>query len=403
MKKLSTLLLTLPGFYFAQLASGIAIHDTRSTDSPPSEYRHQIQGDFKYRSTVGVPGEGLYSGMLTIAPWGDNSGDKHHQLNFNNGGIFYRAGLPEGQWEGWKQLLTTNSNGNVGIGTTNPSTNLEIASPNGATLSLTTDKTSAKQENPLYPKIDFLGYANWPKARIAATEQSYDTHGSKLSFFVNDGTGATSLKEMMTINQDSKVGIGTASPSTKLDVSGIIRSSIANDEGGTIDIHNSTKIGSNAYVWRIYNMTGNYGNSLQFWTYSLDGNNNSAKLKLNDNGDIAMYGKLEAKEIKVTTTPTADFVFEDSYQLPDLESVEKHIKEKKHLPEIASAAEMQKEGINIGDFQIKLLQKIEELTLYSIEQNKLNKEQSELLRQQIQLNKMLEERLQNIENNNQKN
>ena len=88
------------------------------------------------------------------------------------------------------------------------------------------------------------------------------------------------------------------------------------------------------------------------------------------NGNVSVSGKLEAKEIKVTTTPTADFVFEDSYQLPDLASVEKHIKEKKHLPEITSAAEMQKEGVNIGDFQIKLLQKIEELTLYSIEQNK---------------------------------
>ena len=64
---------------------------------------------------------------------------------------------------------------------------------------------------------------------------------------------------------------------------------------------------------------------------------------------------------------------------------------------------MQKEGVNIGDFQIKLLQKIEELTLYSIEQNKLNKEQSELLHQQIQINKILEQRLQNLENNNQKN
>ncbi|MDV3772054.1 hypothetical protein AB2S31_10585 [Elizabethkingia anophelis] len=88
------------------------------------------------------------------------------------------------------------------------------------------------------------------------------------------------------------------------------------------------------------------------------------------NGNVSVSGKLEAKEIKVTTTPTADFVFEDTYQLPDLTSVEKHIKEKKHLPEVASAAEMQKEGVNIGDFQIKLLQKIEELTLYSIEQNK---------------------------------
>jgi hypothetical protein len=46
------------------------------------------------------------------------------------------------------------------------------------------------------------------------------------------------------------------------------------------------------------------------------------------------------------------------------------IKDKRHLPEIASAKEMQKEGVNIGEFQIKLLQKIEELTLYTIEQQK---------------------------------
>ena len=89
---------------------------------------------------------------------------------------------------------------------------------------------------------------------------------------------------------------------------------------------------------------------------------------------------MEAKEIKVTTTPTADFVFEEDYNLPKLEDVEKHIKEKKHLPEIASAKEMEKEGVNIGEFQIKLLQKIEELTLYSIEQNKNLKEQAERIK-----------------------
>ncbi len=85
---------------------------------------------------------------------------------------------------------------------------------------------------------------------------------------------------------------------------------------------------------------------------------------------MVVQGKIESKEVKVTTTPTADFVFEENYALPSLESVEKHIKEKKHLPEIASAKEMKKEGVNIGEFQIKLLQKIEELTLYTIEQNK---------------------------------
>ncbi|HFK5581451.1 hypothetical protein HZP84_17385 [Elizabethkingia anophelis] len=291
------------------------------------------------------------------------------------GFYFAQLATPQGQ-----MLATEKPNtGFVGIGTTNPISNLEIASPT-ATLTLSTNQASGTAENPLYPKIDFLGYANWPKARITAAEQTYNTHGSKLSFLVNDGTGATSLKEMMTINQDSNVGIGTTNPQAKLDVSGVIQSSRANSEGGAINLYNPTKTGTNANTWSIYNMTGGYGNSLQFWSYSLDGSNSGAKLKISDNGDIAMYGKLEAREIKVTSTPTADFVFEDSYQLPNLESVEKHIKEKKHLPEIASAAEMQKEGVNIGDFQIKLLQKIEELTLYSIEQNKLIKEQQERLK-----------------------
>ena len=96
----------------------------------------------------------------------------------------------------------------------------------------------------------------------------------------------------------------------------------------------------------------------------------SIALKWNENGNVAVSSKLEAKEIKVTETPTADFVFEEDYKLPTLQEVEKHIKEKKHLPEIASAKVMEKEGVNVGKFQIQLLQKIEELTLYIIEQNK---------------------------------
>jgi hypothetical protein len=105
-------------------------------------------------------------------------------------------------------------------------------------------------------------------------------------------------------------------------------------------------------------------------------------MKITTAGNAALQGKFEAKEIKVTLTPTADFVFEDDYNLPKLEEVEKHIKEKKHLPEIASAKEMEKEGVNVGEFQIKLLQKIEELTLYTIEQDKrikqLNEENKQL-------------------------
>ncbi|REC48045.1 hypothetical protein [Chryseobacterium pennipullorum] len=112
-------------------------------------------------------------------------------------------------------------------------------------------------------------------------------------------------------------------------------------------------------------------------------------LVLHSNGNASLQGKFESKEIKVTQTPTADFVFDEAYNLPKLEDVEKHIKEKKHLPEIASAKVMEKEGVNVGEFQIKLLQKIEELTLYSIEQNKQLKSQSGQIKQLQQENKSL--------------
>ena len=89
---------------------------------------------------------------------------------------------------------------------------------------------------------------------------------------------------------------------------------------------------------------------------------------------LPYFSKTLFVSVKVTESPTADFVFEESYNLPTLQQVENHIKEKKHLPEIPSAKEMEKDGVNIGEFQIKLLQKIEELTLYIIEQDKRIKE-----------------------------
>jgi hypothetical protein len=64
------------------------------------------------------------------------------------------------------------------------------------------------------------------------------------------------------------------------------------------------------------------------------------------------------------------FVFKNNYNLPSLHAVDNYIKENKHLPEIASADEMKKDGINLSEMNIKLLQKIEELTLYTIEQEK---------------------------------
>lgn len=84
---------------------------------------------------------------------------------------------------------------------------------------------------------------------------------------------------------------------------------------------------------------------------------------------LAVNGRIRAKEIKVETG-WSDFVFEKDYNLPTLEEVEKHIREKGHLKDIPSAREVKENGIFLGQMDAKLLQKIEEIILYTIQQEK---------------------------------
>jgi len=105
----------------------------------------------------------------------------------------------------------------------------------------------------------------------------------------------------------------------------------------------------------------------------------------NDPNFILYVSKgIKAEQIKVENPAAngwADYVFKKDYKLRSLEDVEKHISEKGHLPNIPSAKEVEKDGINLGEMDAKLLEKIEELTLYSIEQNKQLKSQSEEIRE----------------------
>ncbi|WP_025743444.1 hypothetical protein [Aquimarina pacifica] len=119
---------------------------------------------------------------------------------------------------------------------------------------------------------------------------------------------------------------------------------------------------------------------------------NTPKNKLSVNGTIW------AKEVKVSLTDAADWVFEEDYNLRPLEEVAVYIKENKHLPEIPSAEEFRQNDMKVSEMTNKLLQKIEELTLYTIEQETQLKEEKEINRQQAQHVKLLEARLQKLEN-----
>lgn len=89
---------------------------------------------------------------------------------------------------------------------------------------------------------------------------------------------------------------------------------------------------------------------------------------------LSVDGLILAKEIKVAIAAThwvwPDYVFEKNYKLPSLKEVEKYINSNKHLPGVPSAIEVEEGGVNLAENNALLLKKIEELTLYLIEQNK---------------------------------
>jgi hypothetical protein len=91
--------------------------------------------------------------------------------------------------------------------------------------------------------------------------------------------------------------------------------------------------------------------------------------------------RTEKVKVDVKNGNWPDFVFEDNYTLPSLMEVEQFITTNKHLPNVPSAEEVETEGIDLGEMDKILLQKIEELTLYTIEQQK----QLELLKKELEL------------------
>ena len=89
---------------------------------------------------------------------------------------------------------------------------------------------------------------------------------------------------------------------------------------------------------------------------------------INPTYPLAVNGVIRCKEVRVETN-WADYVFDEKYKLPSLESVSSFIKENKHLQGIPAASDIKKNGLAVGEVQTKMMEKIEELSLYIIDLN----------------------------------
>lgn len=219
--------------------------------------------------------------------------------------------------------------GNVGIGTvTSPTSLLHVQTATG--IPVTLERTSSGQNNSLRMSFTSNPVSGLSVGAGSTIFQSVNPLGTSDILFLN---GSLSTSPHFVLKSNGNFGIGTVTPLTTLHVNG---NCLIGD--GTIQ----TPAGYNLYV---------------------------AQGILTPKVKIAVPGSIH----------WADYVFESNYPLMKLEDLENYVDSNKHLPNIPSASEVSEGGIEVADMTNRLLEKIEELSLYIIDLNKkVNQLESEL-------------------------
>ena len=157
---------------------------------------------------------------------------------------------------------------------------------------------------------------------------------------------------------------------------GILVSGSNSGTGSTYGIFST--VNNNSSTRSAYGVYTSATDSKDWGLYSIGRNYINGDLRINTQEDpyngayaLIINGRMISEEVLIQNSNSwPDYVFDESYSLMPLEELEKSIQENHHLPNIPPAKELEENGVPVGEIQIKMMEKIEELTLYVIQQQK---------------------------------
>jgi len=262
--------------------------------------------------------------------------------------------------------LVVSGGGFVGMGTSTPIYTLHIVD-NTSALGINLQRTNPPAQWTLSHFVNGFSIRN--------TIPNSDT----FPFGVANGASTNALF----INATGKIGLGTAAPQGNLHIFGDATKDIFNGMGPDLTNgpafnfgYSGASFGAGTGFFNVRGANSGVNPSLRFATVDQQrmiitnaGRVGIGTLSPTQLLDVAGSVRASSFVAGGTTLNVPDYVFEPGYQLRPLTELQTYIMAEKHLPDIPSAREIKEQGVNISELQMQLLKKIEELTLYSIQQN----------------------------------
>jgi hypothetical protein len=357
---------SVPTFFVSDTPSGQESGNVSIGNNTNPQAKLHIRADANENATMMLEATGTNKTCNFLMSGGQaaiGTASPNHSLSFVTGTSTTR-------------MIINGTTGNIGIGNnTNPQAKLHIRASTNEQATMMLEATGTNKT------CNFLMSGGQAVIGTASSNHSlsFVTGASTTRMIINGTTGNIGIGNNINPQARLHVSAGnTQSADILLDASGTNQSAGIYFSGSGVNIGTFEKDKSISFYTAATDLKmqidpqGNVGigiSSPQYKLHVAGGAKFTDKVFV-DAGGLYVNGEVKAKKFHASISPWPDFVFNSNYKLMPLMEVKKYIEDHGHLPGLPEAGTVENDGIELGEMNALLLQKIEELYLYSIEQEK---------------------------------